>query len=290
MHFPASQPHFSTILPPVCFVRLPVIKRSGEAMKPPRVKFVSTTSPGRNVDKSQKRAPRPNQHPPINVPGRPSKQRKGNSDSDDELPPIGAQHRASGEWEERKKKESANWMARRETDVEMVFISAGSRAAVQSGQQAAALAAIQQLLDTTVPVRRCKGRRQQGSAAEGSSSLEDRCCGCFTQTGSMAVVVHDAGLAAPATLPVFTCGVCGDSNITAHPLQFGFLPTAPVVNTILVSVKLVEQHKLLLLKSGVGAHGAHAAPTLLPLPACLSPDAARLPVCFAPAADANIPW
>ena len=161
---------------------------------------------------------------------------------------------------------------------------------MQSGKQAAALAAIQQLLDTTVPVRRCKGHRQQGSAAEGSSSLEDRCCGCFTQTGSMAVVVLDAGLAAPATLPVFTCGVCGDSNITAHPLQFGFLPTAPVVNTILVSVKLVEQHKLLLLKSGVGAHGAHAAPTLLPLPACLSPDAARLPVCFAPAADANIPW
>ena len=85
-------------------------------MKPLRVKFVSTTSPGRKVDKPQKRASRPNQQPPFNVPGRPNEQRKANSDSDDDLPPIGAQHRASGEWEERKKKESANWMARRETD------------------------------------------------------------------------------------------------------------------------------------------------------------------------------
>ena len=207
------------------------------------------------------------------------------TDSDDDLPPIGAQHRASGEWEERKKKESANWMARKETDVEMVLITLDGRAAVHAGQQAAALAAVQQLLDTTVPVRRCKGR-QEGSAAEGSSSLEDGCCGCFTRTGSIAVVVHDDYLAAPATMPVFTCGICGDNNVTAHPLQFGFLPTAPVFNTILVSVRLVERHRLLLLKSGAGAHGAHAAPTRQHAEFGCSP----LSCTFAPAADAKLSW
>ena len=96
--------------------------------------------------------------------------------------------------------------------------------------------------------------------------VEDGSCCSFCRTGSRQAVFYGlAGVTGRLELPVFDCSMHGKKDITAHPLQFSCLPTAPVNNTKLLDVELVEEYRTLQLKDGIGGHGGCQQPLACPL-------------------------
>lgn len=219
--------------------------------KPPRIKDEIDINPGRSLDGPQpkkQRSCRPGQQPPINVPGQ-SRRRAVEEADEDEANAAGPS--SFVRWGPRMERQANRWDERREHDVDALIATQPLQAAQQSLWRQAVLQQRQGLLDSTLPLP-CVG-------------TDDSSCCSFNRIGSRQAVFYGlAGVTGRLEMPVFECSVHGKKDITAHPLQFSCLPTAPVNNTKLLDVELVEEYRTLQLKDGVGGHGGCQQPLACP--------------------------
>ncbi len=229
--------------PSFCFCSVPPMSRSGV-----RIKLDEESNPGRPLDQPQPkklRASRPYQRGPTVIPGR----RRGEVADEDEGEAACSSSGANSNhisWSVKKQREAKEFEAQLGAGVDNLMASQPQQAAQQSQLRQLILQHKQQVLRTTLPFR-C-----ERAAAAGTPC-------CFAMAGEQGAVYYGTGgTVAPLTQPLFDCTAHGCASITAHPLQLSCVPTAPVKNTKLLDVELVEQYRLLRLK-GVGAHGEGAA-------------------------------
>lgn len=204
-----------------------------------RVRFASHSNPGRDLDGPQpkkQRAKRPGQQPPVNVTGQP----KERSERED-----GEWHGSSSftSWGERKQRQADAWSNRWDTDVDCFIATAPEQQTRLAARQAAVLQHRQEQLDALKPLP-CRVAGSDGS-----------CCD-FEQTGTQTMAFYGVlGTAGHLVVPVFKCRAHGCEGVTVHPFQIDCVPTAPVNNSKLMDMDLVEEFLCLQLKDGVSGHG-----------------------------------
>lgn len=226
--------------------------------RPPRVKLDIEWNPGRSLDKPQpkkQRASRPYQQGPVNVPGR----RRGQEADEDEGEAARSSSGAGSNfvpWGVRRERAAEQFEAQMGTCANMFIASQPQQVEQQRTWRGMLLDWKQTVLRAAEPS--CCER------AAGAGS----CCQ-FITTGEQDVVYFGlGGVVGRLKQPIFECKVHGCTSLTAHPLQFSCVPTAPVKNTKLLDIELVEEYRLLQLKDGVGAHGERCSLRIL-LPSLL---------------------
>lgn len=253
-----------------------------------RVRTLVDDNPGRKLDEVQPpkpRAPRPNQLGPQNAPGNRNK-RKAADDADEGN--DGRSRSNFKDWELRKQGQNDAWDKRRAGDVAALIASMPSQAEQQAARRATELAALQAALNAAVPSHFCPMADDNASGSGGSSGATSGSGGTsgsadmggggnsgggnggggnggsgasrLTLTTSTTSAVYHGlgGVVGIVVQPIYCCSSCGEGGIRVHPLQVSCVPTAPTINSILLSIELVEQYRLLWLKNGVSGHGKHA--------------------------------
>jgi hypothetical protein len=170
-------------------------------------------------------------------------------------------------WGTRKQRQAEQFEAQLGFSADVLMASQPQQAAQQSGLRQLHLQYKQETLRSTLPF--CCER----AAAAGTPCR-------FVTTGEQDVVYYGmGGVVARLKQPLFDCTAHGCTSITAHPLQCSCVPTAPIKNTKLLDIELVEEYRLLRLR-GVGAHGEGAA---------LCQTCCQLPGLFPAASVASLP-
>lgn len=234
----APQPYFTLILLlPFAAARLEMSK--------PRVKFESVTERHRSLDHPQpkkQRSGKQGQKPPSSD----TRRLRGEEADEDEGEAASSAGGAASNflpWDVRMERQAGAWNDRFATDVDALLASLPQQVAHQNTWRQAMLKDRQDQLDSAEPLP-CPGAKQKGG-----------CCQ-FSRIGQQEVTFFGlGGVVGQLVQPVYQCSVHGSSSVTAHPLQFSCVPTAPVYNTKLLDVELVEEYRLLQLKDGVGGHG-----------------------------------
>jgi hypothetical protein len=233
-----------------------------------RLRDVVNANPGRKLDNPQPpkpRAPRPNQLAPQNAPGHNNKRKAADSGGEGD---AGGSRSSFKDWELRKQDQNDAWERRRAADVAMLIASTPAQAALQATRRAAEVAAVQALLQSTPPWHRCRTTAADGDSGSGSGSSG---ASRLSQTDTAPATYHGlGGVVGTVVQPVYRCCGCGLAGITVHPMQICCVPTAPTINSTLLSIELVEQFRLQQLKAGIGGHGecnwVCLAPPQPPLP------------------------
>lgn len=216
--------------------------------KPLRVLRERSADPGRPLDGPQPkktRSSRQGQQPPANPTGR---NRRLVAD-DEEAEAAGSAGGAASsfiQWGKRNARQNSAWAGRLKQDAHAYVASLPAQTAQQSELRQLILSHKQAQLDAALPLP-CH------DAAPGS------CCQ-FVKTGQQeATYFGPIGIVGKLNQPLFSCTVHSRASLTAHPLQYSCVPTAPVINTKLLDVELVAAYRIFQLKDGVGGHGKQQA-------------------------------
>lgn len=213
--------------------------------KPPRVRYESSTNPGRILDEPQEkkqRASRPGQRGPNNICGR-----HRNLVADDEEVEAGGSAGSAASsytsWAERKARQATAWDDRYREDVDVFVASQPGQAVHQTTWRQTVLKERQVQMDDALPLL-CPCASAFGTSCQ------------FVRTGQQAVAYFGlAGVVGMLEQPIFSCRAHNRTALTAHPLQYSCIPTAPVNSTKLLDVELVAEYRILQLKDGVSGHG-----------------------------------
>lgn len=241
-------------------------------MNLPRIRKEVSKNPGRCLDEPQppkRRALRPGQSCPRKQTNE-EDDRAGSEGSDEELEQR-TRSRPHLPQKERQERSNEAWKARSSGDVEAFTMAAPALAAQQAARRAAELAALQGSLNSAVPYHRCSMQESSGGSSSGNGSQ-------FTPAGVRRAAYHGPlGTVGYVDMPLHRCSLC-QSEVTAHPLQVGCLPTDAVINTTLISIDVAQQYVLQQQRSGISGHGECFVDALLvrrlarcpPLSACMA--------------------